>query len=53
MRKQKEMQLEFVNSGFLEKTFGKSYESKLGQLIYVLSVTITLPDSSDEDSLDR
>lgn len=48
------MQLELLNSGFLEKACGKNYEQKLGSIIYVASVTFVLADlESDEDVLDR
>jgi hypothetical protein len=47
------MQLEFLSSGILDKSFGKNYEQKLGHIIHVCSVTFSPPESSEEDALDR
>uniref|UniRef100_A0A1I7RKS9 SH3 domain-containing protein n=1 Tax=Bursaphelenchus xylophilus TaxID=6326 RepID=A0A1I7RKS9_BURXY len=54
MRKQKELQLEFLNSGFLEKAVGKDHQEKLGPLMHFTSVTVTQPNQQDPDAvLDR
>ncbi|CAD5228258.1 unnamed protein product [Bursaphelenchus okinawaensis] len=54
MRKQKELQLEFLNSGFLEKSVGKDHQEKLGPLIHFTSVTVTQPNQQDPETvLDR
>jgi hypothetical protein len=51
LRKQKETQLEFLNSGCMEKTTGKTYAQKLGTLMHISSVTVTFPNAEDEDAL--
>ncbi|KAI6191185.1 hypothetical protein M3Y97_00200400 [Aphelenchoides bicaudatus] len=52
IRKQKEIQLEFLSSGCLDKKFGKNYEQKLGPIVYVTSVTF-LPGNDEDDAFDR
>ncbi|KAI6243688.1 hypothetical protein M3Y99_00031500 [Aphelenchoides fujianensis] len=49
LRKQKETQLEFLESNVVEKTVGKEAANRLGDLVYINSVTISLADAKEED----
>ncbi|KAI6205914.1 hypothetical protein M3Y94_00846100 [Aphelenchoides besseyi] len=51
LRKQKELQLEFLSSNVLEKTLNKNANQQLGDLVYISSVTVKLPDTNDDDPL--
>ena len=43
VRKQEEIQIEFLNLNVLERTVGKNFAQKLGRLIFINSVTVLLP----------
>lgn len=53
LRKQKEVQLEFLSQNYLEKWFGPQYSSILGEMIYIGGVTVGNARDSVAGVVDR
>lgn len=51
LRKQKEVQWDFINTGVLDKTLGKNYLDKFGAVMHISSVTVTQAASRDSDTV--
>ena len=46
IRKQREAQLDFLQTKFFEENFGKNFESKLGKLHYIGKVSLSFEDKN-------
>jgi hypothetical protein len=58
VRKQREAQLDFLESGILQTNFGSDFEKKLGKLLYtgkvgVLDGNVNLLDEEEEEMGDE